>query len=102
MAIVQYTKELTERLIQEFNELQDVDQVAAKLDIPRRSVIAKLSSLGLYKRKEYTDKRGNLPIKKEFYVEKIAEIIDLDIDLADSLAKVNKPILQKLYEALSE
>jgi hypothetical protein len=76
--------------------------LGAKFDIPPRSIIAKLASLGIYKKKEYRDKQGNAPIKKEFYVEKIAEALDLDLDLAESLTKVNKVILKLILTKLEE
>ena len=68
---------------------------------PERSIIAKLASLGLYKRQDYTDKRGNPPIKKEEYVEKIANALGADLDLLESLEKVNKSVLKLILEALS-
>jgi hypothetical protein len=75
--------------------------LADEFSVPRRSIIAKLSSLGLYKRKGYTDKRGNLPIKKERYVEMIAEALDKDVCLLESLEKVNKSVLKLILEALA-
>lgn len=61
--------------------------------VPERSVIAKLSSLGVYKKKEYLTKRGEVPIKKEEYIERIAALLDVSSEMLESLEKVNKSVL---------
>ena len=70
-------------------------------NVPERSVIAKLSSLGVYKKKEYLTKRGELPIKKSEYIEKIALLLDVDEETLDSLEKVNKNVLYLILLKLS-
>jgi hypothetical protein len=57
--------------------------------------------MGLYKKKSYVGKTGEPPVKKEFYVQKLAELLEIDIDLAESLGKVNKSILKLIIEKLS-
>jgi hypothetical protein len=101
MAAIKYTKELTDKIVAEYAENSDTSLLAEKYDLPERSVIAKLASLGVYKKKVYTDKQGNAPVKKEIYVEKIANILKIDLELAESLTKVNKFILKRLLEELS-
>ena len=88
--------------MQASNVENPIDDLAVEFNVPVRSIRAKLSSLGLYKRKEYTDKRGNPPVKKERYVEDIAKLLGKDICLVESLEKVNKPVLKWLGEALSD
>ena len=61
--------------------------------VPERSIIAKLSSLGLYKKKEYLTKRGEVPIKKEEYIDRIALLLDVNAEILESLEKVNKGVL---------
>lgn len=68
--------------------------------VPERSVIAKLSSLGIYKKKEYLTKRGETPIKKEEYIERIAALLDVNSDMLESLEKVNKSVLALLEQKL--
>src|ERR1035437_3353222 len=70
-------------------------------NVPERSIIAKLSSLGVYKKKEYLTKRGELPIKKSEYIEKIALLLDVDEETLDSLEKVNKNVLYLILLKLS-
>jgi hypothetical protein len=99
---MKYTKELTERLVRDYEAGIPVEQIASNLDVPLRSVIAKLSSLGVYKKKTYVNKNGEPPVKKELYIEKIAELLDTNLELLDSLEKVNKRVLQLILEALED
>jgi len=68
--------------------------------VPERSVIAKLSSLGVYKKKEYLTKRGEVPVKKEEYIERIAGLLEVSSDILESLEKVNKNVLMLLVTKL--
>jgi len=61
--------------------------------VPERSIIAKLSTLGVYKKKQYLTKRGEVPIRKSAYIEKIAQILECDVETLESLEKVNKNVL---------
>jgi hypothetical protein len=102
--IMKYTNELTKRISDEYLAGKSVSEIAATLesefaaagapqDVPERSLIAKLSSLGIYKKKEYLTKRGELPIKKEEYIEKIAKLLDVNVEQLESLEKVTKNVL---------
>lgn len=97
---MKYTKEITDKMIADYQNEVSVDDIAAGLDVPVRSVIAKLSSLGVYKKKQYTNKRGELPVKKEEYIERIGALLDVNLDLLESLEKVNKNVLMLLEAAL--
>ena len=69
--------------------------------VPERSVIAKLASLGIYKKKVYLTKRGDAPISKAEYIEKLAKLLDTDSEFLESLEKVNKAVLALLYLTLN-
>ena len=97
---MKYTKEITDKMLADYANEVRVDDIAAELDVPIRSVIAKLSSLGVYKKKQYTNKRGELPVKKEEYIERIGALLDVNLDLLESLEKVNKNVLVMLEAAL--
>ncbi len=99
---MKYNKELTDKLIEDYNAGIPVDQISQNLDVPVRSVIAKLASLGVYKKKTYVNKNGEPPVKKEVYIEKLAELLHTDLELLDSLEKVNKRILQLLVDTLQD
>lgn len=79
---------------------EGIEILAEEFNVPTRSVIAKLSSLGLYKRKEYRDKQGNVPVRKGEYVERIAALLNTNVELLESLEKVNKNVLKLLEQAL--
>lgn len=97
---MRYTPELVQKITAERNLGAEPKEIALKFELPERSVIAKLSSLGLYTRKPYVNKRGQSPVKKEEYVERIAKLLGKDVELLESLEKVNKNVLVMLEEAL--
>ena len=99
---MKYSKEITERLIQDYQAGTPVEKLAQELQVPSRSIIAKLSSLGVYKRKQYVNKRGEPPRKKSEYIENIAKLLDLDLELCESLEKVNKIVLGAIETRLSD
>ena len=90
---MKYTNEITKKLVADYGSGIPVSDLATELGVPDKSVIAKLSSLGVYKRKEYKTKMGEPPIKKEEYIERISKLLDINIDLLESLEKVTKTAL---------
>ena len=61
---MKYTKEITDRIVNDYKSGKSTLEIAQSLDVPDRSVVAKLSSLGVYQKKQYLNKRGEVPIKK--------------------------------------
>lgn len=99
---MKYTKEVTDKLIADYEADIPVAELAKLLDVPERSVIAKLSSLGVYKKKTYLNKRGEVPIKKSEHIERIAQLLDVHVEILESLEKVNKTVLQLLEHRLQD
>lgn len=99
---MKYTKEITDRIIEQYKAKVPVKDIATEFDVPERSVIAKLSSLGVYEKKTYLNKRGELPVKKSQHIERIAELLDVDSETLESLEKVNKGVLKLIELKLSE
>lgn len=99
---IKYNKDITDRLLQDYQAGIPVEQIALNLAVPERSVIAKLASLGVYKKKSYVNKNGETPVKKEVYIEKIAELLNTNIELLESLEKVNKRVLVMISSALEK
>lgn len=95
-----YTKEIVAKLITDYQSGRPVDQLAQDLQVPQRSVIAKLSSLGVYQRKQYKNKRGEAPRKKAEIIEKVAMLLEINLELCESLEKVNKGILERIEAKL--
>ena len=98
---MKYTNEIVIKLIEDYKKGISTKDLAAQLDVPERSVIAKLSSLGVYKRKEYLNKRGEVPIKKEVYIDRIAALLDINVDLLESMEKVTKTALVLLEQRIA-
>ena len=97
---MKYDNETTLKMVAAYTSGTSAKEIAIGLNVPERSVVAKLASLGIYKRKEYRDKRGNTPIKKEVYVERIANLLGVNLELLESLEKVNKNVLILIENAL--
>lgn len=99
-----YTIEEIKILVDKYSAKPDLDTVsslAEELDKPIRSIISKLSALGIYKKKVYVSKTGELPVKKEIYIERISKLLDIDIALLESLEKVTKYALVLLDKKIS-
>lgn len=97
---MKYTTEITNKIVADYQNEVTVAEIAAELNVPERSIIAKLSSLGVYKKKQYLTKRGELPIKKEEYIERIGALLQVNLDTLESLEKVNKSVLALLEKRL--
>lgn len=98
---MKYTPEVTNKLVADYQAGVSTEELAAQLDVPTRSVIAKLASLGVYQKKSYLNKRGEVPIKKEEYIDRLAILLGVDVDRLESLEKVNKNVLKLLEDALT-
>ncbi len=98
---MKYTKEITDRLVQQYKAGVPVEELAQELQVPTRSIIAKLSSLEVYQKKQYLNKRGEVPVKKSEYIERIALLLNMNLELLESLEKVNKGVLEVIERELS-
>jgi hypothetical protein len=94
--MVNYTREIEEDMYIAYGEnksQETVEMLAAKYGKPTRSIISKLSAMGIYEKKRYISKLGAPPISKEVYIERIGKLLDIDPCLLDSLEKVTKQAL---------
>jgi hypothetical protein len=99
---MKYTKEICDHMVAEYVRGVSVPDLACELDVPERSVIAKLSSLGVYQKKSYVNKRGETPVKKSEHIERIAILLNTNLELLESLEKVNKTVLVMIERALTD
>jgi len=90
---MKYTPESTKKLVEDYEAGATVLELAQQLEVPERSIIAKLSSLGVYQKKQYLNKRGEVPVKKSEHIERIAQLLNCNLELLESLEKVNKQVL---------
>jgi hypothetical protein len=102
MLEMKYTKEICDHMVAQYAAGISVPQLAQELDVPERSIIAKLSSLGVYQKKSYVNKRGEVPVKKSEHIERIAILLNANLELLESLEKVNKTVLVMIERALSD
>ena len=98
---MKYDPTTTQKLLSLYSLGAKTADLAVEFDVPERSIIAKLASLGVYKRKEYLTKRGEVPVKKEEYIERIAKLLNTEAEMLESLEKVNKNVLRMLEAALT-
>lgn len=97
---MKYDLPTSQKLQADYQAGMPVPEIALRLGVPEKSVIAKLSSLGVYRKKEYLTKRGEIPVKKEEYIERIAGLLGVNSDILESLEKVNKSVLALIERKL--
>lgn len=99
-----YTAEQTNMLVSAYTAnptAETVEQLAENLGRTVRSIVAKLSREGVYKKKEYVSKTGEKPVKKDAHADAIGAILKLSEGEIDSLTKANKTALKKIFDALA-
>ncbi len=95
-----YTEEMVARMEEVYsaNPTRETAEVlAVEFDKPVRSVIAKLSNLGIYKAQARVTKSGAPVVRKEEIVAKIQATVGVQVP---TLAKATKQDLQTLLAAL--
>lgn len=81
---------------------ETVDALAEKLQRSTKSIVAKLSRMGIYKPKvKYLTKTGEKPEKKDVTAEAIGAILRLSENDIDSLTKATKSALRAIFKALA-
>ena len=98
---VNYTPEQTQQVIADYAAGQTVETIAQSLGKSVRSVVAKLSREGVYKKKEYKTKTGEAVVKKDAHADAIGAILQLPENDVESLTKANKSALRAIFEALA-
>ena len=100
-----YTVEMEETLrtvyVPDATQDERTEQIAAiskMVDRPTRSVIAKLTSMGVYVPKVYKTKKGTPVVKKETIVSNIEAVLGAELN---GLEKATKKTLELLYKAVA-
>lgn len=99
--VANYTPEQTLKMVTDYQSGVTVESIAESLGKTVRSVVAKLSREGVYKKKEYVSKTGEKPVKKDAHADAIGAILRLSEGEIDSLTKANKSVLAKIFGALA-
>ena len=96
-----YTPEQTEKIKTDYLAGVSVETIAQNLGKTVRSITAKLSKEGVYKRKEYVSKTGEKPVKKDAHADAISAVLNMTEGEIESLTKANKTALVKIFTALA-
>ena len=96
-----YTDEQTAQAKADYAAGMTAEAIGAKLGKTGRSIIAKLVKEGVYIKKEYKNKNGEKPVKKDAHADAIGAILRLSEGEIDSLTKANKTALEKIFAALA-
>ena len=95
---VNYTVEQASKMVADYQAGVAVEAIALALGKSVRSVVAKLSREGVYRKKVYLTKTGDAVVKKDAFADFIAEALALSEADAESLTKANKTALAKIAE----
>lgn len=98
---VNYTAEQTVAIVTAYQQGETVEALAEQFQKSVRSIVAKLSREGVYKKKEYTTKNGEKVVKKDAHADAIGAILGLPENDVESLTKCNKAALRAIFEALA-
>ena len=100
---VNYTPEQTKAILAAYDNGNGstVETIAEKMGKSVRSIVAKLSREGVYKKKEYKTKNGEAVVKKDAHADAIGAILGLPENDIESLTKANKSALKAIFEALA-
>ena len=99
--VVNYTPEQTLKIVADYQAGVTVDAIASELGKSVRSIVAKLSREGVYKKKEYKTKNGEPVVRKNAHADAIGAILKLSEPETESLTKANKTALEKIFSALA-
>jgi transposase-like protein len=99
---VNYTPEQTLKIVADYQAGATVESIAETMGKTVRSIVAKLSREGVYKKKMYTTKSGKPVQKKDQTADAIGAILRLTEAETESLTKCNKTALQKIFDALAQ
>lgn len=95
---VNYTPEQTAKMVADYNAGVSVEAMAEALGKSVRSIVAKLSREGVYRKKTYTTKTGEAVVKKDAWADYIGEALGLTEADTESLTKANKTALAKIAD----
>lgn len=101
MKAINYTQEQTTKVVADYTNGVTVEQIAEEMGKSVRSIVAKLSREGAYKKKEYVTKTGEAVVKKDQHADAIGAILQLSEPDTESLTKANKSALRAIFEALA-
>lgn len=103
--MARYTTEQSDAIVAAYKlkpDMETINTLAETFKVPTRSIIAKLSSLGVYERKRYLSKSGLPPVKKATLADELGKILKLHDFEIEQLEKLSKPLITKLIGIFNE
>ena len=97
---VNYTPEQTASMLEAYAQGATTEAIAESMGKTVRSVVAKLSREGVYRKKEYVGKNGEKPVRKDATADAIGVAAGLSEGEIGSLTKANKTALLKILAKL--
>lgn len=97
-----YNEQNLSQIVTSYKSGTTVQELAQQHNIPVRSIIAKLSNLGVYVAKVYTTKTGEPVVLKEQLLEQIAEALCEPVEKIESLEKCTKTTLKLILKHLKK
>lgn len=104
-----YTPEMVELMVATYDPKADeetrsaqVAELVEELGFKSASVIAKLSSMGIYVPKIRRSKDGSSVVTKEALVAKIAAEMSISVDALGGMEKATKPALKKVLSYIRD
>ena len=101
---VNYTPEMAKEIVESYKtnpSKETVARLALQFGKTTRSIVAKLSREGVYKKAEYVAKNGEKPETKETKVAKIAEMLGAAPEMLNGLEAATKATLDMIIDGLS-
>jgi hypothetical protein len=99
-ASANYSEEIIATMVAKYEEnptRETVDALAEQFSKPVRSIISKLSALGVYQKATPATKKAEPIIKKEVYVAQLNERLGIELPSVGNMTKVD---IQRLIEFL--
>lgn len=97
---MKYTPEQLLEIQELYKQGKSAKELAQLYPFSERSIIAKLSSLGIYKRKQYLNKRGEPVRLKVEQIGELSVLLGVPEDRLESLEKCTKWVLDLLIQKL--
>lgn len=98
--VTNYTPEQTEQVLKLYAEGVSTQEIAETVGKGVRSIVAKLSREGVYKKAEKKSVSGGAVFKKADLIEGIAGKIGVPAEQLESLEKATKEALELVFSAL--
>lgn len=101
--MINYTAKEVEKLKTIYDETPaSIEILVQELNKTKKSIVGKLAILGIYKKRPYATKQGEVPVTKKELVTEISAMFLLDYEDFEGMEKMPKKVLKLLHSKLLE